>query len=339
MNRKLGSIREQSMRDTKAMPHHPKKPHLLTTRTAKRLGLCAAILGALLISSAPAFAKKATIGDQAYQAFEDGHYLTALKLAKQAAAKGEAQANTLVGRIYAGGHGVPQDMKQAANWYAKAAAKNDVHALVALGHFYAKGIGVKRDAKKAADLFKRGAKKGEPQAQYNLALLYASGGGLKEDLKQTFTWMQAAAKQDLAVAQYGLGTLYALGQGTPKDPQKAAHWTGKAAKAGHPTAQLEYAIMLFKGRGVAKNQKTAFSYFKSSALKGNPIAQNRLARLYAYGISTEPDPVEAAKWHLIARGAGITDMKMDIFLANLPKDMMAKAKKRVEESKAADDLY
>jgi TPR repeat protein len=40
-------------------------------------------------------------GDAPYEAFDLGHYLTALDLSKKAAEKGDPQAHTLIGRIYA----------------------------------------------------------------------------------------------------------------------------------------------------------------------------------------------------------------------------------------------
>lgn len=282
---------------------------------------------------------KITLGEQAYDAFEEGKYITALKLAEKAAKKGEGNAYTLLGRIYAGGLGVPKDFKTAAKWYDLGAKKDELHSLIALGSQYATGNGVKKNKLIAANLFERAAKKGEPQAQYNLALIYAKGEGRKQDLFAAADWLKKAAANNLTVAQYDLGTLYSIGRGVKKDPILAAIWTGRAAKQGHSAAELDYAIMLFKGRGIKKDKQLAFDYFKSSASKGNPIAQNRLARLYAYGIATDPNPVEAAKWHILARNAGITDMKMDLFIAKLPKDMKAKAQAELDAQEGTNGLY
>lgn len=340
----------------------PNKPSLLQykraiTLKAPSITLWLSLLALLLFCTAPQTevqakktndlqakdnqqeASKLSLGEQAYEAFEEGKYITALELAKKATVNKEPYAYTLLGRIYAGGLGVPKNMRQAAKYYEQAAALGDVHALVALGSQYAEGDGVKQNYTKAANLFEKAAKKGEPTAQYNLAMIYAKGDGRHIDLFKTYEWMKLAAENDLAIAQYGLGTLYALGRGVQKDEEKAAIWTGKAARAGHTEAELEYAIMLFKGRGIEKDPKLAFHYFRSSAVKGNPVAQNRLARLYAYGITVEPDPVEAAKWHLISRDQGITDMKMDLFVAKLPKDMKEKAQAAIDELKGTNGLY
>ena len=46
---------------------------------------------------------------------------------------------------------------------------------------------------------------------------------------------------------------------------------------------------------------------------------NRLARLYAAGLGVTPDPVEAAKWHIRARQAGISDLWLDGFVESLDR--------------------
>lgn len=295
--------------------------------------------GAALAKTAEKQEITLSLGEQAFQAFEEGKYITAMKLAEKATANKEPNAFTLLGRIYAGGLGVPKDMSKAAHYYKGGADLGDMHAIMALGTLYAAGDGVKKNHTIAANLFEKAALKGEPTAQYNLALIYANGDGRQINLGEAAKWMRQAADNDLPVAQYGLGTLYATGSGVQKDEEQAAIWTGKAARGGHPEAELEYAIMLFKGRGIEKDEKLAFRFFQSSAVKGNPVAQNRLARLFAYGIAVEPNPVEAAKWHMIARNNGISDMKLDLFVANLPEDMKQKANAALDELKGTNGLY
>ena len=48
-------------------------------------------------------------------------------------------------------------------------------------------------------------------------------------------------------------------------------------------------------------------------MRGNPIAQNRLARLLGAGRGLPADPVEAIKWHLIAKAGGAGDAYLDEF--------------------------
>jgi hypothetical protein len=54
-----------------------------------------------------------------------------------------------------------------------------------------------------------------------------------------------------------------------------------------------------------------------AAEQGNPVAQNRMARICAIGRGVEADPVEAAKWHLLASEAGRTDAELDTFVEAL----------------------
>ena len=48
-------------------------------------------------------------------------------------------------------------------------------------------------------------------------------------------------------------------------------------------------------------RQRAAKLFRQAAEQGNPVAQNRLPRLYANGVVVKDDPVQAAKWHLLAR--------------------------------------
>jgi TPR repeat protein len=144
--------------------------------------------------------------------------------------------------------------------------------------------------------------------------------------------MEKAAKQNLPQAEYDLGGLYQFGRGVTKDRVKAAEWTGKAAEAGIAEAQVEYGVMLFKGEGVAVDEQRAAKMFRMSAEQGNPVAQNRLARLYANGVAVGPaDPVQAAKWHLLAREAGVADFSLDILLAKLTPEERAAADKAASD--------
>ena len=58
--------------------------------------------------------------------------------------------------------------------------------------------------------------------------------------------------------------------------------------------------------------------FRLAAEQGNPVAQNRLAAaLRQWRGRRAADPVQAAKWHLLAREAASADFALDILLAKL----------------------
>jgi uncharacterized protein len=68
---------------------------------------------------------------------------------RKAADQGNAVAQTQLGRIYAHGHGVPQDYSQALVWLRKAADQGDAHAQDNLGWMYRDGHGVTQDCIRA----------------------------------------------------------------------------------------------------------------------------------------------------------------------------------------------
>lgn len=266
----------------------------------------------------------------AYEAFDQGRYLTALELARKAAEQGDPQAHTLIGRIYAEGSGTAQNLALAAKWYARGAELGDPEAMFAYGLQLAQGRGVAKNVISAAGMFEAAASHRHPLANYNLALMFLSGEGKPENPYRAFRHMQFAAEAGVAAAQYDLGNLYSTGTGVDPNAFEAAKWIGKAAAAGHAEAQLEYAVLLFRGHGVPVDEKKGFVLFRSAAEKGLSVAQNRLARCYALGAGVEADAVEAAKWHLIAKAGGVEDEVLDKGLAKLSKADRAKAQKAAE---------
>lgn len=295
-----------------------------------RLAVALALAGTF-ITSQPAWADKNSADKKAdetaaYEAYASYHYLTALKLAKQAAAKGSREAYTLIGEIYARGLGVPQDFTKAVDAYAKASDLGDPNAEFALANLVAAGKGAKQNMQLAADLFEKAAKTGHPGAEYNLALIYLSGDGRKVDWGKAASWMRKAAEQGNMMAEYGLGAFYKYGRGLPKDKAKAAEWIGKAAEAGLADAQVEYGIILFRGEGIPVDKARGADFIRRSADQRNPVAQDRLARLYAYGVVVQKNLVEAEKWRLLAQAAGESDPNLDRMLAKLTPEQKDQAR-------------
>jgi len=275
-------------------------------------------------ASAPA-KTPARADDAAYEAFEQGLYLTALELALKAAENGEPQAHTLVGRIYAEGHGITPNAPLAAQWYERGAKLGDPEAMFAYALMLAEGKGVDKDRTEAARQFEAAAARRHALANYNLALLFLKGEGKPENPYRAFMHMRFAAESGVAAAQYDLGTMYATGTGVDPNAFEAAKWIGKAAAAGHPEAQVDYALILFRGHGAPQDPERGAVYFRRAAEKGIATAQNRLARCYAHGAGVGKSLVEAAKWNFIARAGGIEDAALDKLLAGLSQADRAKA--------------
>jgi len=273
----------------------------------------------------------ATGEDAAYIAFEQGRYLTALDLAERAAKKGEPQAHTLIGRIYAEGLGVPKDEVVAAQWYAKGAELGDIEAAFSLGLLLAEGRGVKKDREAAARMFEIAAAKGHPYANYNLGLMFLDGDGKPENPVRGALHIRYAAEQGVVAAQYDLAVLYQTGHGVEPDAYQAALWMRKAAEQGLLEAEYDYALMLLRGFGLNSEMPKAVHYLRSAAEKGFPGAQNRLAHLLASDERGEPNLIEAAKWRILAKEGGIEDEALDKMVASLPPDARIAAEKAAYE--------
>ena len=133
--------------------------------------------------------------DKGLFAFNSGNYEKAIRLFKDAANQGEANAQYNLGIMYSKGRGVTQDYQQAAKWYTLA------------------------------------AEQGVANAQYNLGVLFHQGLGVNQDLDQALYWYKESAKNNHPEAEYNLGIAYIEGIGTDYNPQLAAAFFERASEA------------------------------------------------------------------------------------------------------------
>lgn len=84
----------------------------------------------------------------------------------------------------------------SATRYRKAAEKGVADAQFVLGAMYANGQGVERDYNEAAAWYRKAADQGYAKAQYNLGRMYISGQGVPYDYLQAVKWFNRAAEQD-----------------------------------------------------------------------------------------------------------------------------------------------
>ena len=210
-------------------------------------------------------------GDEAaYIAFDQGQYLTALKLAEEGVKRNDPQSHTLLGRLYAEGLGVSKEPETAAKWYARGDELGDIQATFALGVLYAEGRGVKKDRSKSAELFEKAARTGHPLANYNLGLLFLKGDGKPENPYRAAMHIRYAAEKGIAVAQYDLAGLYQNGAGVEPNALEAASWLSKAAGQGMAEAQFDYAVVLLRGLGLTRDEPKAIPYLRLPPKRASP---------------------------------------------------------------------
>jgi TPR repeat protein len=88
-----------------------------------------------------------------------------IKTAQADAAKGDPNAEALLGRAYYLGTGVQRSYATALSWLNKAVAHDNADGMFFLGLMYEHGAGVDQDIPKSVQLFDRAAAKGQRYAQ------------------------------------------------------------------------------------------------------------------------------------------------------------------------------
>lgn len=276
------------------------------------------------VISAPLSAK-ADLAEDAWNALVRGDVVRAFQLAENPAKAGDPRAALVLARLYASGRAPGGTRDQAYAWYRQAADSGHALAQLEFGIFLTQSGEAFENRKLAADYFEKAAKQDLPDAAYNLGLIYSGGKGRRQNWTEAAKWLGQAADKNHVEATYNLGVLYQEGLGVKQDRKEAARLIGKAATAGYPHAQFDYGVLVMTGQGVQADPAIGVLWLKSAAEKGNALAQNRYARALSGGVGVERDEFNAAKWHLIARNQGISDLRLDLVLETLSDEDRSKA--------------
>jgi len=94
----------------------------------------------------------------------------------------------------------------AAHW-RQAADRGDANAQNNLGNAYENGRGVEKNAAQAASWFRKAAEQGYAAAQFNLGRMYQQGRGVEKDEAKAASWFRKAADQGFAPAREALRRL------------------------------------------------------------------------------------------------------------------------------------
>jgi len=127
------------------------------------------------------------------EALKKGDYKTVLREITPLAQKGDAEAQSILGTMYANGQGVPLSYKKAEEWIRKAAEQGFAEAQYNLGVMYDQGFGVPQNFTEAAKWYQKAAEQGTAEAQYNLGLMHVEGKGVQQNYVQAYMWLSLAA--------------------------------------------------------------------------------------------------------------------------------------------------
>lgn len=264
--------------------------------------------------------------DEAYGHFQRGEYVQALSKALTRAQNGDASAQTLVAEMMSRGFGIARDDKTAAFWYEQAAKGGDSVAMFKYALLLMEGKLVKRDKTLADDYMRRAAEAGNAEAEFNWAQILVSQSPGPAGLHSALPFYEKSAEKGIADAQYAVSQIYFNLKDIPADKKaKARDWLTRSAKAGFDTAQVDLGIWLINGTGGERNLEEGFRWLYGAAQRGNVVAQNKVAHLYIQALGTKPDPVEAAKWYVLSRRAGLKDPGLEDFYLGIEEDQQRKA--------------
>lgn len=264
--------------------------------------------------------------DDAYGAFQRGHYLTAMELALPRAQLGDPAAQTLVAEILDRGLGVRRNREQAMFWYEQAATSGDPTGMFKYAILLMERSRSKEDRARADELMKKSAELGNASAQFNYAQVLVADSPGDKGLRDALPYYEKSAAQGIADAQYAVSQIYLNLKDLPEEKKKRAReWLLRAARAGYDTAQLDLGMWLVNGTGGERDYDAGFKWMKRAADGGNPVAQSKLAQLYIHAIGTKPDSVEAAKWFVLARRAGLNDPSLEDFYLGLTDEQQKMA--------------
>lgn len=232
-----------------------------------------ALLALLLFAvlSAQAFAGPL---EDAKSAYDRKDFLTALRIYRQLADQGDAEAQYMIGQMHTyPGTGVEHDYSQAEIWFRKAAEKGYADAQVGLAFIYLNGRGATANLAEAIKWFERAAEQGEEASRSVLNLiniirhvpvnttqveyLYFVANDTYNDGAFGFAALAFRSLADYgeALAQLNLGFMYSHGQGVPQDFVQAHKWVALAA-SGFPPDEAELRTTAVQLRDIIADKMT-----------------------------------------------------------------------------------
>ena len=141
---------------------------------------------------------------------------------------------------------------------------------------------------------------------------------------------RGAAQAGNPEAQYALATLYKDGRGVTKDVNEAARLLAAAAAADNVDAAgriCDRAVQRQRRRQERDGGRGAVEEGRAQGQPGGaePARQCPRDRPRAAG-----RPVEAIKWHIVAKAGGVSDLPLDAFVQKQTPEVRAAAEKAAQ---------
>lgn len=230
---------------------------------------------------------------------------------------GDAAAGNEVGIWYYEGENVPQDYKEAVQWWIRAAKQKNPEAIGNLGLCYQAGNGVAPDSVKAGELYLASLKLGN-KALFSQQLAEAQKGSLFSSLiiANCYQHGYSVDKDPLLAIPYlrkgaeasDLSSIENLAMILINANKKveALKWFREGARLNSTLCNYYAGYLLTSADGVKREPEAGVSYLVRAADAGYPMAMYRLGECYLKGIGVTESPEMAVKWFYKAASHGVS---------------------------------
>jgi TPR repeat protein len=239
----------------------------------------------------------------------------ALRLLKEAAARGNPDAMGVLADLYACSTVVASDPTQAKAWLERAAEAGHVRSIAVI----AAQAGENPDAaQRNAKALLHAAERGDRESMILLSYAYRSGQGVKVDEAASTRWREAALApgEGRSRARLLLARRMLIGDGKDRDEAGARTLLELAAQEGDSGAQLELGRLMIGQRGQNADVMNGTQLLQKAASAGSAAAMLTLAELP--GAQLQSTGKTALEWRQAAAEAG--NVRAAIALASNAKD-------------------
>jgi hypothetical protein len=223
----------------------------------------------------------------------------------EAAMRGEAWAQTKLGKIYMAAADDPQRLELGINLLRAAAEQSDADALLSLSSLSESGTGMTQSQFDSFQYCAEAAELGLAEAQHRLAAMYAEGRGTTVDSDAAIIWYRRAATQGYAPAKYSLALALLSSLREGERSAEALQWLESAAKDGQREAIFFLAGATAHGDfGLVKDEKKAAEMALPMAEAGDVEFQFALATLFLKGDTFSDRRADGRRWLERAAASG-----------------------------------
>lgn len=214
----------------------------------------------------------------------------------EAALRGEAWAQTKLGKIYIADTSSQARQTEGMQLLQKAAAQNEAEAIYVLAMLAVGGAGPGQSDAATLEQMKRAAELGFADAQFALGRMYLEGRGTAPDPAAALASFRRAAEGGNKEAMFSAARMM-LSQPEPEMRSEGLALMERAIKDGHIEATLMLATAYGRGaNGMPKDELKAEALLKPAAERGDADCQMALASLYKFGESFAARRDEANEW-------------------------------------------